>query len=73
MNKWTLTNEQYDILKWIVSIIIPALIVFLGTVFNAIGWQHTEIFMIIAVAFETFLGTVFKLSDSNYKKNEEEN
>lgn len=71
MSNWTLTNQQYDILKWVISIVIPALIVFLGTVFDAINWSHTDIFMKIAVAFELFLGTVFKLSDSNYKNKEE--
>ena len=70
MRKWTLTNKQYDIFKWVISIVIPALIVFLGTVFDAVNWSHTDIFMKIAVAFELFLGTVFKLSDSNYKKEE---
>lgn len=63
-----LTNKQYDIMKWLVSIVIPALIVFLGVVFQTLGWQHSEAFMTIAVAFETFLGTIFKLSDNQYKK-----
>ena len=72
MNKWTLTNKQYDILKWIISIFIPALITFLGTVMTSIGWVHTELFLTIAVAFELFLGTIFKWSDINYEKNKEE-
>lgn len=72
MNKWTLTDQQYDILKWIVAVVLPALIVFLGTVSNALGWAHTDTFMQIAVAFELFIGSIFKLSDSNYQKNKEE-
>ena len=72
MTKWTLTNDQYDILKWVISVVIPALIIFLGTVFDAINWSHTDIFMKIAVAFELLLGSIFKLSDSNYNKNKEE-
>ena len=72
MSKWTLTNKQYDILKWVISIFIPALITFLGTVMTSLGWAHTEIFLTIAVAFELFLGTIFKLSDVNYEKNKEE-
>lgn len=65
-----LTNKQYDILKWIISIVLPALIVFLGVVFNQIGWQHSETFLTIAVAFEVFLGSIFKLSDYQYHKGE---
>ena len=72
MNKWTLTNKQYDILKWVISIFIPALITFLGTVMTSLGWAHTELFLTIAVAFELFLGSIFKLSDINYEKNKEE-
>ena len=72
MNNWTLTNKQYDILKWIVSIFIPALVTFLGTVMTSLGWAHTELFLKIAVAFQLFLGTIFKLSDVNYEKNKEE-
>ena len=72
MDKWTLTNKQYDILKWIVSIFIPALVTFLGTVMTSLGWAHTELFLTIAVAFQLFLGTIFKLSDVNYEKNKEE-
>ena len=72
MDKWTLTNEQYDILKWIVSVVIPALIVFLGTTMNALEWSHTETFLLIAGGLELFLGTIFKWSDINYEKNKEE-
>ena len=72
MSKWTLTNKQYDILKWFISIFIPALITFSGTVMTSLGWAHTELFLTIAVAFELFLGTIFKLSDINYEKNKEE-
>lgn len=63
-----LTDKQYDLLKWAISIVLPALIVFLSVVFNTIGWAHTEPFLQIAVALEVFLGTVFKLSEYKYDK-----
>lgn len=66
-----LTNEQYKLLKWLISIVIPALIAFFGTVMNAFGWTHTELFLIVAVAFETLLGTIFKVSEINYDKDKE--
>lgn len=65
-----LSNKQYDILKWIISIVLPASIVFMGVVFSQIGWQHSEAFLTIAVALEVFLGTIFKISDYNYHKGE---
>lgn len=57
-------------MKWIVSIVLPSLIVFLGVVFNQVGWQYSETFLTIAVAFEVFLGSIFKLSDYQYHKGE---
>ena len=71
MSKWTLTNEQYDIFKWLISVVIPAVVVFLGTVMSVLNWQHTQNFVLIAGAFELLLGTVFKVSDINYNKEEE--
>ena len=68
MNKWTLTDEQYDILKWLISIFIPALIVFLGVVMQTLDYAYTDVFLTIAVAFETFLGAIFKVAEHNYDK-----
>lgn len=53
-------------MKWLVSIVAPALIVFLGIVFQTLGWQYTEQFMTIAVAFEAFLGAIFKFSKESH-------
>lgn len=66
-----LTNAQYDLLKWIISIVLPATIGFLSIVFREIGWEHTELFLTIGIAFEVFLGTIFKVSDHNYNKGSE--
>lgn len=63
-----LSNRNYDVLKWVVSIVLPALTLFLSVVFNQFNWQHTETFITIAVAFHTFLGSIFKISDYNYRK-----
>lgn len=73
MQNWTLTNKQYDILKWVISIFLPALIAFAALVMGEFNWEHTETFLKISLGFEVFLGSIFKLSDSNYNKNKEEN
>lgn len=64
----TLTDKQYNVLKWLISVVLPALIVFLGTVFDTVGWQYTDVFMRIAVAFELLLGSIFKFAEYNYDK-----
>ena len=63
-----LTDRQYDVLKWLISVVLPALIVFIGIVMQTFDYVYTDVFMTIAVALETFLGTVFKFAECNYDK-----
>ena len=64
----TLTDRQYNVLKWIISVVLPALIVFIGVVMQTLDYAHTDVFMTIAVALETFLGSIFKFAEYNYDK-----
>lgn len=62
-----LTNKTYDILKWIVVIVLPAA----ATLYAALGgiWGLplvTEITGTITAA-DTFLGAVLMISSANYK------
>ena len=66
-----LTNEQYNTLKWLISIVIPALITFVGVVMNTLNYAHTEVFLQVAVAFEALLGAIFKVSEHTYDKEKE--
>lgn len=66
-----LTDRQYDVLKWIISVVLPALIVFIGIVMQTFNYAHTDVFLTIAVALETFLGTIFKFAEYNYDKEEQ--
>lgn len=70
--KFKLSDEQYGMLKWIIAIVLPAIITFSGTTMNALDWQHTELFLTISVAFQLMLGTIFKVSEYNYDKENEE-
>lgn len=67
-----LTNKTYDILKWIVVIVLPAA----ATLYAALGgiWGLplvTEITGTIT-AVDTFLGAVLMISSANYKGKENE-
>ena len=64
----TLTDRQYNVLKWLISVVLPALIVFVGIVMQTFDYTHTDVFLTIAVALETFLGTVFKFAEYKYDK-----
>ena len=61
-----LTNQQYDTLKWVIAIVLPAFITLIGSVGGAMGWAHTELVQTIVSAVTTFLGSVFMISSSNY-------
>ena len=64
----TLTDSQYNVLKWVISVVLPALIVFIGVVMQTLDYAHTDVFMTIAVALETFLGSIFKFAEYEYDK-----
>ncbi|WP_373710714.1 phage holin [Jeotgalibaca porci] len=63
-----LDNNTYDVLKWIVQIVMPALIALIGVVGATLAWEHTEIAMTLIGAVTTFLGVILGVSNSNYKK-----
>ena len=67
-----LNNKLYDCLKWIAIVFLPALITFAGVVMNCFNFQYTDITLTIAVAFNTFLGTILGISSIQYKKEMEE-
>lgn len=63
-----LNSKTYDLIKWIVQVVMPALIVAIGTIGGAVQWEHTEMTMTILGAVTTFLGASLGLSSANYYK-----
>lgn len=62
-----LNNKAYDIIKWCLITLIPALILListLGTIYNF----DTEIITLTIGAIATFLGTITGISNYNYNK-----
>jgi len=62
------SNKTYDILKWIAMILLPAAITLFGTIGSVLGWDFTDKVITIAVAVDTFLGTILGISSNAYKK-----
>ena len=60
-------DSTYRVLKWIALVFLPALTTFVGVVLNCFSVEYTDIVLTIMVAFDTFLGTVLKISNDNYK------
>lgn len=63
-----LKNETYDCLKWIISIVLPALTVLVQTIGQAVGWGGTDLTVTVLTAVTTFLGAVFMVSSNTYQK-----
>lgn len=63
-----ITNKSYDVIKWIVAIVIPALI----TLYSTLGgiWNFPLVREITAslAAIDVFLGVIMKISSSSYNK-----
>lgn len=63
-----MSNETYDILKWIAMYMLPAL----GTLYFALagiwGLPYGEQVVGTITAIDTFLGVILGISSSNYNK-----
>lgn len=62
-----LSNKAYDILKWICTVFFPAAITLYGVIANSCNIPYTKTVLTIAVAFNTFLGTILGISNINYR------
>lgn len=66
-----LQNRTYDILKWITTIVLPAL----GTLYFALsgiwGFPYGEQIVGTITAIVTFFGVVLGISTKNYNKESE--
>lgn len=64
-----LTNEQYDILKFIALLIVP-LSAFIGSCAGALGYDATAVVTILT-ALDTFVGAIVKILGDQYKKEQD--
>ena len=63
-----LSNRLYDILKWIVMVVIPALTTFYAVLDNVFGWGYAEIVTTISAALCTCIGAIVGISTAQYYK-----
>lgn len=67
-----LPQKAYEVIRWIVIIVIPALITLYGVIGNTLNIPYTEIVLTIAGAVDVFLGTIFGISKISYDKRQGE-
>lgn len=65
-----LSDTTYDFLKWMLMIVVPALITLISSLGTIYEWDTNTITLTIA-AIATFLGVITGISNSNYYKNKD--
>lgn len=63
-----LSNQWYDVLKWIDMVFLPALTTFVGVILNCFHVEGTEVILTLMVGFTAFLGALLGISNINYTK-----
>lgn len=63
-----ISNKTYDILKWLALLFLPSLSVLVGTIGKAIGFEYTEIAVIVINAVAVFIGSVIKVSTDKFNR-----
>lgn len=64
-----MSNKVYDILKWIVTIVSPAICTLLVTLNSLWNWElPIEAIVGTITAFTTFVGVILGISSANYRK-----
>ena len=63
-----MSNKTYDILKWAVTVALPALLTFFGVVGATLNLPYTETVLTIGTAFVAMLGTMLGISSASYAK-----
>ena len=62
-----MNSKTYDRLKYVVQIILPAVIALTGVLLMSFEVDKAELILTIMAAIHTFLGTVLGISNYQYK------
>nr|DAV82305.1 MAG TPA: holin [Caudoviricetes sp.] len=63
-----LNNKVYDILKWVVMIVLPAISAFYVALASVWGWPYAEQVAMTIAAVTALLGALLGISTANYNK-----
>lgn len=64
-----LPDKVYDVLKWIVMLVLPAIATFVVTLFGIWNIPYGEAISGTIMAINTLLGAVIGISNVSYNKN----
>ena len=61
-----MSNKVYDVLKWMVTVVLPALLTLFGVIGATLDLNYTDTVITIGTAVITCLGTIIGVSSINY-------
>lgn len=61
-----LSNQYYDMLKWLVLIFLPALAVLLSGIGTLYSWQSAEQWVALINLIAIFIGSLIQVSSKQY-------
>lgn len=62
----SLNNKSYDMLKWFVLIVLPAVSVLVQGLGDLYGYSSSEVYVSTINLFTVFVGTILQISSKNY-------
>ena len=68
-----ISNKLYDILKWLVIIVLPAVATLYTALAAVWAWPYAEEVKTTILAVDTFLGAVLCISSATYNKGAQNN
>ena len=66
-------DKLYDILKWVVIIVLPAIATLYAALSAVWSWPYSEEIVTTITAVDTFLGAVLCISTATYNKEAKDN
>lgn len=67
-----LKDKHYQIIKWVVLTVLPALSVLISVLGKAYSFEYTDLTVLTINAVAVFLGAITGVSQLNYNKNKED-
>lgn len=68
-----MNDKTYNVIKWVVIIVLPAFSSLVGGLGKAYGWADTDLAVLTINAVAVFFGAVTGVSALNYNKQQKEN
>lgn len=67
-----MNDKTYNVIKWVVIIVLPAFSSLVGGLGKAYGWADTDLAVLTINAVTVFFGAVTGASSLNYNKQKED-